>query len=820
MDAPTRRVPEQGPSGRAAGRAVVPERATTDARTHAPRRVAPRARGSTIRHVIQDVDQLLEKLVKKEALNGSSVELVFEAPTKDWVARRSGPCVNLYLYDIREDLQRRVPDLGGQPRPGRDGQRAPAATPPVPARVPRDGLDPAPRGRAPPAVVAARSACCATRCSSRASSAAASTRPTCPCTSRSASPRRQERSLADIWTALGGELKPSLDVVVIAPVVGGHQLPVRAAGHLRTDDRAREHQRRDRGGRRHRQAGRARTGAERSRCPRRPSRSGAEQGPGRPAAAGARQASVSAVVEASAGDAGATGHRGGRAPGSRRRHGLGYLARAAGAARGARPRAPSTGGGAPTRTRRTGSAGLYISDDQVDALLAGSPGQHRARRGRRAAAGASLERPRGPRGGRAEAAGRAIRLRDLARRVRARSRGRRAVPGRARPGPRPALRAAVRLPPRRRLASARERRPRAGAGRWRAAGRRTRPRARGSARWRRSSARACCSSRTRTGRCSPGPSACRTGSSPTSSPTTRRTRSWSRCSRRPSRSTSPRWSRWSAAMAGGPRPRLPARAAGRLRAVAGLDRAGAARAAVRRARPRPARRRRRPGGDRRSRPRARRGSGAPGWSSGRSRRSWSAARRPSVPSPSCRARCCSSARGPGTRPGRASRRSCSRRRCPRSPCATTSGRGRSTAMRPRASTRPRPRSRSGWRPSRSTGRPARRARRRRRPAGRWSSTTSRAGARAQNAAGLERLSRRIVPSVGWDGPRPAAGRRAAAARAHRTRPPPRPRRRRVVDGDQGLARPRHHGACSPATPGPARRSRPRCSRATSASTST
>jgi hypothetical protein len=59
--------------------------------------------------MIHDVDQLLEKLVKKDALNGSSVELVFEAPTKDWVARRSGPAVDLYLYDIREDLERRVP---------------------------------------------------------------------------------------------------------------------------------------------------------------------------------------------------------------------------------------------------------------------------------------------------------------------------------------------------------------------------------------------------------------------------------------------------------------------------------------------------------------------------------------------------------------------------------------------------------------------------------------------------------------------------------------------------------------------------------------
>ena len=59
--------------------------------------------------MIHDVDQLLEKLVRRDALNGSAVDLVFDAPTKDWVARRSGPAVNLYLYDIREDLQRRVP---------------------------------------------------------------------------------------------------------------------------------------------------------------------------------------------------------------------------------------------------------------------------------------------------------------------------------------------------------------------------------------------------------------------------------------------------------------------------------------------------------------------------------------------------------------------------------------------------------------------------------------------------------------------------------------------------------------------------------------
>ncbi len=32
-------------------------------------------------------------------------------------------------------------------------------------------------------------------------------------------PPSQDRSLADVWSALGGELKPSLDVVVTAPIM-------------------------------------------------------------------------------------------------------------------------------------------------------------------------------------------------------------------------------------------------------------------------------------------------------------------------------------------------------------------------------------------------------------------------------------------------------------------------------------------------------------------------------------------------------------------------------------------------------------------------
>jgi hypothetical protein len=38
-------------------------------------------------------------------------------------------------------------------------------------------------------------------------------------------PPPEDRSFADVWTALGGELKPSLDLVVTAPLSSGTTLP-------------------------------------------------------------------------------------------------------------------------------------------------------------------------------------------------------------------------------------------------------------------------------------------------------------------------------------------------------------------------------------------------------------------------------------------------------------------------------------------------------------------------------------------------------------------------------------------------------------------
>src|SRR2546428_3907815 len=72
--------------------------------------------------MIQDVDESLRALVKRDALNGSKADIAFDAPNKEWSSRRNTPTVDLYLYDIREDLEQREvmwEDIRGDSRDSR-----------------------------------------------------------------------------------------------------------------------------------------------------------------------------------------------------------------------------------------------------------------------------------------------------------------------------------------------------------------------------------------------------------------------------------------------------------------------------------------------------------------------------------------------------------------------------------------------------------------------------------------------------------------------------------------------------------------------------
>jgi uncharacterized protein DUF4255 len=172
---------------------------------------------STLEAMIQEVDESLRALVKREALNGSKADVTFDAPTREWASRRNAPTVDLYLYDIREDLERRETFL--QDIRGNDGF--------VVSRRP-----PSRRFKLSYLVTAwtQRAEDEHRLLSSLLSCFLAHQRmpPDLLIGSLSelgekvlisiALPPPQDRSISDVWSALGGELKPSLDLVINAPV--------------------------------------------------------------------------------------------------------------------------------------------------------------------------------------------------------------------------------------------------------------------------------------------------------------------------------------------------------------------------------------------------------------------------------------------------------------------------------------------------------------------------------------------------------------------------------------------------------------------------
>ncbi|MFD3308224.1 DUF4255 domain-containing protein [Streptomyces sp. NPDC058656] len=166
--------------------------------------------------MIHEVDEVLKRLLGGGALAGSGIEISFDAPTRDWAARRNAPAVNAYLYDIREDVSRR--------------QRGQVSV--------RDERDVIVRRRQPPRwfrlsyLVTAwtkqpqdehrlLSAVLTTMlphellAADELPGALGALGLSVPLTV--AGLHTESRSLAEIWSALGGELKPSLDLVVTAP---------------------------------------------------------------------------------------------------------------------------------------------------------------------------------------------------------------------------------------------------------------------------------------------------------------------------------------------------------------------------------------------------------------------------------------------------------------------------------------------------------------------------------------------------------------------------------------------------------------------------
>ncbi len=166
--------------------------------------------------MIHEVDESLRMLMRREALQGADIEIVFDAPTKDWAGRRNTPTIDVYLYDVREDAGRR--SEGHIPVRGADGFITARQRPPryyklsylVTAWTQRAEDE----HRLLSAVLAAFVKYEAIPADILVGSLGLQGK---PIYTTIALPPPQDRSIGDIWSAMGGELKPSLDLVVHAP---------------------------------------------------------------------------------------------------------------------------------------------------------------------------------------------------------------------------------------------------------------------------------------------------------------------------------------------------------------------------------------------------------------------------------------------------------------------------------------------------------------------------------------------------------------------------------------------------------------------------
>lgn len=165
--------------------------------------------------MISDADDALVALLRAEALRGQPAEVVLDAPTSSWAARRTGPVVDVFLYDLREEVDRR----DAQSRTVRDDAGRIVGYAPGPRwyrlsylvtawtqrpedehtllglvlanlvrfdAIPAEHLGGVLEGTHVPLTVGL--------------------------------PPSGDRSAPDLWNALGGELKPALDVVLLAPM--------------------------------------------------------------------------------------------------------------------------------------------------------------------------------------------------------------------------------------------------------------------------------------------------------------------------------------------------------------------------------------------------------------------------------------------------------------------------------------------------------------------------------------------------------------------------------------------------------------------------
>lgn len=169
--------------------------------------------------MIHEVDEAMRRLLGESGLEASGVEVVFDAPTKDWAARRNAPTVCVFLYDIREDATRRGSGAGEVY--DADGHLVARRTPPrwfeLTYLVTAWASRPQDEHRLLSQVLA-----CLVATDTLPARLLTGTLAELGLTVSldTAGGRPDAPAASDVWSALGGELKASLGVLVRAPLAG------------------------------------------------------------------------------------------------------------------------------------------------------------------------------------------------------------------------------------------------------------------------------------------------------------------------------------------------------------------------------------------------------------------------------------------------------------------------------------------------------------------------------------------------------------------------------------------------------------------------
>lgn len=165
--------------------------------------------------MLADLDESLRALLKRElGRHGfDGVEVVFEAPTKEWAAALSSPTVNLFLYDIREATDRRINDWSEQRGNGQSVEHRPPLRVEVSYAVTAWTRAVEDEHRLLSQVLAILYAYTVLPNDVLAGTLANGSQPF-PLDTKTAAGRSDDK--ADFWTSIGGQYKASVDYIVYA----------------------------------------------------------------------------------------------------------------------------------------------------------------------------------------------------------------------------------------------------------------------------------------------------------------------------------------------------------------------------------------------------------------------------------------------------------------------------------------------------------------------------------------------------------------------------------------------------------------------------